>query len=214
MLSKLHIRMTVVGNMYKDEACKLAETVEDIFNASPLPADELWDRSLVLPSGSNYVWSLPVPNKNEANSALTYYINLSKATDRRRYVLTALIAHILSEPAFAVLRTREQLGYIVSSSLWQLTGGGQAGIGILVQSERDPLYLEQRVDAFLHEMSEKIQAMPESEFLEHKTALQKQWREAPKNLNEEMNRYWVQIEWGYLDFHRRECPLAKCCMTS
>lgn len=206
--------MTVVGNMYKDEACKLAETVEDIFNASPLPADELWDRSLVLPSGSNYVWSLPVPNKNEANSALTYYINLSKATDRRRYVLTALIAHILSEPAFAVLRTREQLGYIVSSSLWQLTGGGQAGIGILVQSERDPLYLEQRVDAFLHEMSEKIQAMPESEFLEHKTALQKQWREAPKNLNEEMNRYWVQIEWGYLDFHRRECPFTSCCMTS
>ena len=214
MLSKLHIRMTVVGNMYKDEACRLAETVEGIFNASPLPADELWDRSLVLPSGSNYVWSLPVPNKNEANSALTYYINLSKATDRRRYVLTALIAHILSEPAFAVLRTREQLGYIVSSSLWQLTGGGQAGIGILVQSERDPLYLEQRVDAFLHEMSEKIQAMPESEFLEHKTALQKQWREAPKNLNEEMNRYWVQIEWGYLDFHRRECPFTSCCMTS
>ncbi|TFK92329.1 hypothetical protein K466DRAFT_582051, partial [Polyporus arcularius HHB13444] len=111
VLSRLHMRMTVIGNMYKDEASKLAETVEGIFKASPLPADELWDLSLVLPPRSNYVWSLPVPNKNEANSALTYYINLSTITDRRRHVMAALIAHILSEPAFAVLRTREQLGY-------------------------------------------------------------------------------------------------------
>lgn len=151
------------------------------------------------------MWSLPVPNKNESNSSLTYYLNLSKITDPRGQVITALITHILSEPAFAVLRTREQLGYIVNASQWHLTGGGQSGIGIIVQSERDPLYLEQRVDAFLREMCEKIEAMDDAELLEHKTALQKQWREAPKNLNEEMNRYWLNIEWGYLNFHRREC---------
>ena len=118
--------------------------------------------------------------------------------------MTALIAHILSEPAFNVLRTQEQLGYIVQSGHWQLSGGGQSGVGVVVQSERDPIYLEQRVEAFLSDMREKIEAMPESEFLEHKTALQKQWREAPKNMSEEMNRYWGHVEWGYLDFFRRE----------
>ena len=111
---------------------------------------------------------------------------------------------------FNQLRTKEQLGYIVNAAQWQLTGGGQSGIGIIVQSERDPLYLEQRVDAFLREMYGKIEAMDDAEFQEHKGALQKQWREAPKNLNEEMNRFWTQIEWGYVNFHRSEslmlCP--------
>lgn len=129
---------------------------------------------------------------------------MTKITDRRRRVLTSLIAHIISEPAFNVLRTQEQLGYIVAAGHWQVNGGGQSGIGVLVQSERDPVYLERRVEAFLREMREKLEAMSEEEFLEHKSALQKQWREAPKNLNEEMNRYWGQIEWGYLDFYRRE----------
>ena len=153
---------------------------------------------------SNFIWTAPVPNKNETNSSLSYYLNVTKVTDRKRRVLTALIAHIISEPAFAVLRTREQLGYIVAAGHWQLSGGGQSGIGILVQSERDPAYLEQRVEAFLNEMREKLENMSDEEFFEHKTALQKQWREAPKNIHEEMNRYWGHIEWGYLDFFRRE----------
>ncbi|TBU42064.1 Metalloenzyme, LuxS/M16 peptidase-like protein [Dichomitus squalens] len=204
LLSKLHIRMAVVGNMYKDEACKLAEMAEDILRSEPLPADQLWNLSLVLPRGSNHVWSAPVPNKNEANNALTYYMSIAKAGDRRRQVLAALVAHILSEPAFNILRTREQLGYIVSASHWHMTGGGQTGLGIIVQSEREPKYLEQRVDAFLGEMREKIASMSDEEFSEHKVALQKQWREAPKNLTEELNRYWPQIEWGYLDFYRRD----------
>ena len=160
------------------------------------------------PTGSNYVWSLPVPNKNEANSALTYYLNLSKVTDTRRQVLTSLIAHILSEPAFAVLRTREQLGYIVNAAQWRLPGGGQSGVVIVVQSERDPLYVEQRVNAFLREMLEKIENMEDADFQEHKSALQKQWREAPKNLHEEVLRYSNQVEQGYLNFHRGELFLS------
>ncbi len=152
--------------------------------------------------GSNYIWSLPVPNKNESNSSLTYYVNLSKVTDTRGQVLTALIAHILSEPAFAVLRTREQLGYIVNAGQWKLPGGGQSGVGIVVQSERDPLYLEQRVNAFLREMLEKIENMDDAEFQEHKSALQKQWREAPKNLHEEALRYSTEVDSGYVNFHR------------
>ncbi|KAM5532097.1 hypothetical protein V8D89_014261 [Ganoderma adspersum] len=204
LLAKLHIRMAVCGNMYKDEACRLAEMAEAIFKSVPLPADELCDLSLVIPQGSNYTWSAPVPNKDETNNALTYYLSIAKAGDRRRQVQTALISHILSEPAFAILRTREQLGYIVSASQWHMTGGGQTGLGIIVQSERDPKFLEQRVESFLHEMHEKIVAMGDEEFAEHRTALQKQWREAPKNLTEEMNRYWAQIEWGYLDFYRRD----------
>lgn len=70
LLLKLHIRMTVIGNVYKDvrslitlyrvalsnqipqEAARLAEMAEEILQAESIPADELYDLSLVLPPGS------------------------------------------------------------------------------------------------------------------------------------------------------------------
>ena len=74
---------------------------------------------------------------------------------------------------------------------------------IIVQSERTPAYLEERVDAFLDEELAMLQNMSESEFQEHKQGLEKKWTEDPKNLREETNRYWYQIDSGYLDFYRR-----------
>ncbi|KAI9069108.1 insulin-degrading enzyme [Trametes sanguinea] len=204
VLSKINIKMLVVGNMHKDEASRLAQMAEEMLQASSIPASEVIERSLVLPSGSNFVWQTAVPNKEEPNSSLTYYMHIGKTTEPQVRVSAALLAHILSEPAFNVLRTREQLGYIVSASQWNLTGGGQTGVRVVVQSERQPAYLEQRIEAFLREMDEKLSAMSDDEFQEHRVALQKRWREAPKNLGEEVNRYWGHIEQGYLDFFRRD----------
>ena len=102
-----------------------------------------------------------------------------------------------------MLRTQEQLGYIVNCTQWHLPGEVYFGIGILVQSERHPTYLEERVEAFLDSMKIKLETMPESEFLEQKTGLARKQREGPKNLTEETNRYWTHIESGVLDFYRR-----------
>lgn len=153
--------------------------------------------------GSNYIWTIPVPNLNEPNSSLTYYVHLGSRNDSRLRVIGSLLAQILSEPAFNVLRTQEQLGYIVSCSQWVLPGDVHFGIRILIQSERHPTYLEERVEAFLEFIKNKLEIMPENEFLEQKTGLERKWREAAKNLVEETNRYWAHIESGVLDFYRR-----------
>jgi len=50
----------------------------------------------------------------------------------------------------------------------------------------------------------KLETMPENEFLEQKTGLERKWREGAKNLVEETNRYWAHIESGVLDFYRRD----------
>ena len=114
-----------------------------------------------------------------------------------------MLTQILSEPAFNVLRTQEQLGYIVACSQWVLSGDVHFGIRIVVQSERHPTYIEERVEAFLELMKSKLETMPESEFLEQKIGLERKWREGAKNLGEEANRYWAHVESGTLDFHRR-----------
>lgn len=153
--------------------------------------------------GSNYIWTIPVPNPNEPNSSLTYYVHLGSRNDSRLRVVGSLLVQMLSEPAFNVLRTQEQLGYIVSCSQWALPGDVHFGIRILVQSERHPTYLEERVEAFLDFIKYKLETIPESEFLEQKTGLGRKWREGAKNLVEEANRYWTHIESGVFDFYRR-----------
>ena len=124
--------------------------------------------------------------------------------DQKLRVASALLTQIMSEPAFNVLRTREQLGYIVSCSSWTLPGSSEKGVRIVVQSERKPTYLEQRVEAFLDEMKIKLEGMTEEEFETHKSGLQKKWLEADKNLAEEVARFLFHVNTGHFDFLRSE----------
>lgn len=124
--------------------------------------------------------------------------------DLHSRVTSSLLIQILSEPAFNILRTREQLGYIVSCTPWTLSGEGAKGIRIVVQSERTPAYLEQRVDAFLEEIRRLIVDMPEEEWKEQKKGLEQKWLEKYKNMNEETNSFWHHIDTGSLDFLRRK----------
>ena len=144
-----------------------------------------------------------VPNPNEPNSTLSYYVHFGNFIDPHTRVTSTLLTQILSEPAFNILRTREQLGYIVACGQWTSAGSAEVGMRILVQTERAPAYLEERVDAFLDEMLTTLQNMTEEEFQEHKHGLEKKWTEDLKNLREETNRYWTYIDSGYLDFYRR-----------
>ncbi|KAG8972932.1 Insulinase (Peptidase M16), partial [Tulasnella sp. 427] len=142
-LSRTHIQALVHGNLMKDETIQIVKLAEDTLGSRALTASELiLDRSLLLPGSSNYVLQLDVPNKNDVNSALTYYLEIGDIADARIRSILGLFAHIANEPAFNQLRTVEQLGYIVSSSSWGSTGS--IGWRLVVQSEKDPVYLEHR----------------------------------------------------------------------
>lgn len=146
---------------------------------------------------------LTVPNPNNINASVSYFCNVGDIADPQLRPTYRLLGQILSEPAFNILRTKEQLGYIVHASEW--TGTEFIGLRIVIQSERDPKYLESRIEAFLVHMRSTLEAMDEAQFNEQKDGLIKKWREKPKNLNEETGRFWAAIESDYLNFLRREC---------
>lgn len=203
MLCQMHVRILVHGNIYKEEAIKIAELAESGLKPCSLSPGSLDDLSLILPPSSNHTWSLDSPNPDQPNSAISYYMYLGSGLDPRRRVVSSLLAQILSEPAFNVLRTKEQLGYIVHCSLWNQSGSTHKGIRIIVQSEKGPTYLEYRVEEFLRSMKTTLEEMPEETFLEQRAGLDKKWREADKNLSEEANRFWAHIGSGLYDFHRK-----------
>ncbi|KAF9482803.1 insulin-degrading enzyme [Pholiota conissans] len=204
LLSQVSVRILAAGNLYKDEAIKIAEIVEDGLGQSPFSAAKLNDHGLILPEGSNFIYSAPIPNPNQANSALTYFTYFGPITDQKLRTSSALLTQILSEPAFNILRTREQLGYIVTCTSWTLPGDVERGLRIVIQSEKKPGYLETRVEAFLDDMKTKLEEMTKEEFAIHRTSLQKKWREANKNLAEEVSKYLGQVTNGHHDFYRRE----------
>ena len=122
--------------------------------------------------------------------------------DQKSRVTSALLTQILREPAFNVLRTREQLGYIVACTNFPLVGLSEQGLRIVVQSEKRPGYLEERVEAFLDEMKGKLETMSDVEFASHRSSVEKKWLEADKNLAEEVARYSTEVESGHWDFFR------------
>ncbi|KAF8623490.1 hypothetical protein AX15_006273 [Amanita polypyramis BW_CC] len=207
-IQKLHsqaqLRILVTGNMFKNEAIKVAELAESGLTPPDLPTSGLGERGLMIPKGSNYIWSSKLFNPNQVNSALTYYIHFGPVVDQHLRVTSALLVKILTEPAFNILRTQEQLGYVVLCSTWILPGSSEKGFHIVVQSGKQPGYLEQRVEAFLHKMKDAIEQMDDTAFQEYKTGLEKRWLEADKNLTEEATRFMVHISNGQLDFLRGE----------
>ncbi|KAG6833674.1 hypothetical protein H0H87_002870 [Tephrocybe sp. NHM501043] len=204
LLSQVNLRILVAGNIYKNEALKIAEIAQHGLGVSPLSPAELNDRALILAKGSNHTWTCPIPNPNQANSSLTYYVHFGPIVEEKLRVVSSLLTQVLSEPAFNVLRTQEQLGYIVHCAPWSLAGSSEKGLRIVVQSEKTPGYLEERVEAFLDGMKSTIENMSEAEFMEQKNGLERKWLEKDKNLADETSYFVSHITTGQWDFLRRE----------
>jgi insulysin len=145
---------------------------------------------------------MDVPNPANVNSSVDYYCEVGDVSDDVLRNELALFAHLANEPCFNVLRTKEQLGYIVFSG--SRSAVGQTGFRILVQSEKDAVFLESRVEAFLDYFRGYLADMSDEEFEKQRQSLVDKRLEKPKNLHGESSRFWSRIGDGYYDFLRRE----------
>jgi insulysin len=208
LLSALHIEALVMGNVSKDEALRevalVGDTLSRCSGTRPLPLSAVnRHRTIQLPNGSSHLYT--VPNAVHNSSSLEVYLQTGQE-DTRSNVLLELTAQIISEPCFNVLRTKEQLGYIVSSGLRR--SNGVQGLRIVVQSDRDVDYVERRTEAFLIRMQSHISGLEEEEFAAHKKALEVKRLEKPKTMAEECRRCWSEIAAGTYYFNRDEEEVA------
>lgn len=95
--------------------------------------------------------------------------------------------------------------YIVATSRWSSVG--TTVLRFRIQSRKDPVFLEERIGAFLGSFFEQLQAMSDDEFSNRRSGLIAKKREKAKNIGEETGGYWDQIRSGYYDFFQGELPL-------
>jgi len=74
---------------------------------------------------------------------------------------------------------------------------------IIIQSEKPPAYLEEKIEIFLDLLREGIVEMTTVDYASHVSSLVLSLSEAPKYLGKETFRYWSHIDSGFYDFKRR-----------
>jgi insulysin len=97
--------------------------------------------------GSHFLFE--AENKLHKSSCTEIYYQAGLQSTESNMLLE-LLAQIISEPCFNILRTKEQLGYIVFSGIRK--SNGAHGLRIIIQSDKHPQYVEKRIDAFLDSM--------------------------------------------------------------
>jgi insulysin len=207
LLRQMHIETFVHGNLYKEDALKLSDLIEKTLKPRAL-AQTQWpiSRQLVLPAGGNFVYQKTLEDPANVNHAIEYLLYVGDVADRTLRAKVFLIDQMTHEPAFDQLRTKEQLGYVVFSGA-RMTAT-TIGYRFIIQSEKTPEYLEERIDSFLTDYAETMASMPDSDFESHKRSVITKLLEKLKNLDQESTRLWSNIEVENFDFEfGMFCPL-------
>lgn len=194
LLSRFHLELLVHGNVSKEEAKEFSDTILDGFKPlPPLQSTMPQMRVVKLDDGKDYVHRLEGFNDDNTNSCIASLYHTGPMELHSNAVL-ALAHHLLKEPAFNELRTNEQLGYIVHTSV-KTNGDNVKGVLFLIQSDSfDPVHMDGRIEAFIERLREKIESMSEDEFKVNIDAVCDSFREKDKNIGEESSKYWNVLQ--------------------
>ena len=121
---------------------------------------------LVPPVGS-LVYQHPILNAADNNAAVLVHYPIAVFTNRTASTLLDLTTTLLSADAFNVLRTQQQLGYIVSafSSLHGEGNSAYRALDVVVQGvEVGAAGMDERVEAFMWEWVERVKAWDAAEW--------------------------------------------------
>ncbi|GAA5989095.1 hypothetical protein JCM10908_001155 [Rhodotorula pacifica] len=202
LLERTQLDLLVHGNFGRTDAETFAQDVEEIILHDDADPNEIdLHRGLLLPRGSSFVYRPLVPSPENVNNAASLYYQVGSEDDDQLVARLSLFAQVAKVPVFSTLRTKEQLGYIVSSSIW--IDSAVAGFRVVIQSERSPEYLDERTEALWATFGTYLEDMSAEEFEKERASLVASKLEKPKNLSQETSRYFEQIRIGAYDFEAR-----------
>eukprot|EP00434_Breviolum_minutum_P006888 symbB.v1.2.006079.t1/scaffold332.1/size322744/14 len=147
------------------------------------------------------LWKLDSVDVDDPNHAVMMKLQLPEGLEDEMQLM--LLDKVLSAKFFEILRTQQQLGYIV-----QMAGTVSLKFPTLIalaQTEFPPDYVRGCIAKFMAEHFEFIQkSLTEDEFKVCQNGLISQLRMKPKNLREEARRFARQLNERSFDFARRE----------
>lgn len=195
-----HVEGLVIGNMTAEDASKLAAQLVDGLGLKT-PLTELPVRAEAkLPEGKT-VWQLEGTDAEEPNHAVFLRMQMEDSIETDMHL--KLLNKIIGAKFFDVLRTQQQLGYIVSMSSAPTTHFQY--LNAVIQTEFPPDYVRGRINAFFDEHLKNVaENLSSEEFETCRGGLLSDLKMQPKSLGEEAGRYLGQITTRAYDFGRRK----------
>ncbi|XP_022689260.1 insulin-degrading enzyme-like [Varroa jacobsoni] len=193
LLQNAYIECLVHGNMTSAEAKELASTVRRILKCGPLPEDSLLNlREYHLTEGQTTYFSHTNLVQPAGAVMALYQIGTVDSEDLKTSVLNEILCRLIDEPVFNILRTKEQLGYIVSCET--KLSYGTLGLFVLVQSNLPSSYVFDRIETFINRTMNQILNELTSERLDdHKRTLIALKLAKPKTLEEKTRFLWDEV---------------------
>lgn len=209
LLSQVHIEALAHGNLTREKALEfLHRSIEILSPDDFLPRDQFpLEQGLSLPQGERWIYKMDSLDPENVNSAVDYLIQVCKSSDVPLRNRLKLLRQMVSERFFNQLRTKEQLGYAVGC--YFMESPGYLGLDFCVQSERDSIYLESRIDAFVQGIEQYVRDMTEEEFKEHVQSRISTLEEKSTNAAEEGQIFWAEISPGTYDFEWCESDIIE-----
>jgi len=207
------IVMYAHGNIVRNEAVRLSQALVALCMMKPPLACELQaQRRALLPVGATVVqWPHGNPEDKESAISILYQAGPTfptKQVDYRNMALGSVLARAMKDACFDSLRTKEQLGYIVTS--YGQTASEGYCVGILVQSSQSPLYVDSRVEAFLNTtFPQVLEKLDQQTFESFVAGCVAQLREKELNAAQEAGRHWNKLSQGTYDWARGEKIVAE-----
>ena len=147
------------------------------------------------------------PNAENVNAA-SYVSIQGLSEDPKEHVMMELVGNIIGDPFYDELRTKQQLGYIISSGVRAV--GKTKSLGFIAQSstaKNDKLTSE--IIKFLDSVRPKyLEKVGKGDFAVYVKSLIDRKTEPDKTLAAETTRNWAEISSGRLQFDRAQRDAA------
>jgi insulysin len=197
----------VQGNLDEKEAKDLVNVVDKTLGFKTIPESEIPPRVRALPLPSKSQNSKPTrltvsePNTSNENCAVHIVLQSLSPTEKD-HVLIELMSAVVEEPFFAELRTKQQLGYIVSSGVRSLAEA--RSLAFIAQSSVAPVEkLTEEILKFLDSVKVRcLDPLNEGDIAVYAKSLIDRKTEPDKTLAVEVTRNWSEISSGQLQFDR------------
>ena len=151
----------------------------------------------------------PSQDPQEPNTAVEVYFQIGKDNVKYRVIID-LLCHVMHEPLFDRVRTKEQFGYeVFCAPRWT---NGIMGISFkVVTASRSAAEVSERLDKFLVEFRKDLFDMKHDAFAEHLASLASNKLQMYNSLEEECSVLWSEILERRYDWevHRNEALQLK-----
>ncbi|CAB9502983.1 degrading enzyme-like 1, peroxisomal [Seminavis robusta] len=203
----------VQGNLNEQEAQELVRQLDKTLGFKSIPQIEVPDqlKPLPLPTPAKFTDGKPSslrrtrlvvaePNPVNANAA-SYVMVQNLGESAKDHVIIELISSIVEQPFYDELRTRQQLGYIVSSGVRAL--GRTRTFAFIVQSSVAPVEkLTTETLKYMDGIRDRLDKLPKVELGTYVKGLIDRKLEPDKTLASEVMRNWAEIASDRLEFDR------------